>query len=177
MEIQHKISLIILFITVLNLSYSITKAQSEIPCSNPDASQFDFWVGEWNGQWKDSDGKIQTCSNSVTKILNSCVIEENFSTSDNTFTGKSVSVYNPAKKVWLQTWVDNSGAYMDFSGGFNENKMILHRKGKNKEGIEILQRMIFYDITQSSFYWNWEVSTDGGNTWKLIWKIYYTRKS
>lgn len=179
MEIHHKLSLIILFISVVSLSNSISYSQSEVnekPCTGPEYSQFDFWVGNWQASWTDSEGKMQTGSNLITKTLGGCVIEENFSTGDNTFTGRSFSVYNPVKKMWQQTWVDNSGGYLDFTGGMDGDKMILTRKGLNRKGEEIMQRMVFKDITTDSFTWNWESSADEGVSWNLMWQISYKKK-
>jgi len=67
------------------------------PCSSLEAKQFDFWVGEWDLTWQDKDGNTQTGSNIITKTLNNCVIEENFT--GGSFIGRSLSVYNPNKKV------------------------------------------------------------------------------
>jgi hypothetical protein len=179
MEINHKLSFVILFISFVSLSYSISYSQSdgnERPCSLPEFSQFDFWIGNWQASWIDSEGNVQTGSNVITKTLGGCVIEENFSTGDNTFTGRSFSVYNPVKKTWQQTWVDNTGGYLDFTGGIDGDNMILTRKGLNRNGDQIMQRMVFLDITSDSFTWNWESSTDEGYTWKLMWQIKYKRK-
>lgn len=52
--------------------------------------------------------------------------------------------------------------------------MILSRK-INYEGKEITQRMVFYNISENTFDWNWESSTDNGENWKLNWKIKYSR--
>lgn len=176
MEIIYKAGLALMIILAVTLSIAVTHAQvTEEPCSAPEASQFDFWVGKWQLDWKDPDGTIKNGTNAVNKILGSCVIEENFTSGDSTFFGKSVSVYNPAKKLWQQTWVDNSGAYLDFTGGMEGDKMILKRKAVTKKGTEVLQRMVFYGISNSEFYWDWEYSSDEGKTWSLVWKIHYTR--
>ncbi len=177
MEFIHKLGTIALLVYAVSLSYSIANAQTtEKPCSSPEASQLDFWVGEWNAEWTDQEGKIQTGSNTITKIFDGCAVEENFSTGDKSLIGKSLSAYNTVKKMWQQTWVDNSGSYLDFTGGMDGDKMIFVRKVMNKTGKEVIQRMVFYDITKNSFNWNWESSTDNGNTWNLAWKIKYTRK-
>jgi hypothetical protein len=89
--------------------------------------------------------------------------------------GKSFSVYNPRKNLWQQTWVDNYGSYLVFTGGYEEDKMTLVREVVNPEGKKIMQRMIFYNIDENSFDWNWEKSTDEGKSWELSWKIHYTR--
>ncbi len=157
------------------LSYSIARAQTTEPCSAHEHAQLDFWVGQWNAEWKNTDGKTETGTNIITKILDGCALEENFSASDKSLIGKSLSIYNINKKLWQQTWVDNTGAYLDFTGGFENDKMIFSRKVITKTGKEITQRMVFYDITANAFEWNWESSDDGGSTWKLLWKIHYTR--
>ena len=73
-------------------------------------TQFDFWLGEWDCAWGE-DGKG---SNRIERILDGKVIQENFDGSD--FLGISVSVWDSHRKLWCQTWVDNSGAYLDFTG-------------------------------------------------------------
>ena len=35
--------------------------------------------------------------------------------------------------------------------------------------------MVFYDIGENSLTWDWESSLDGGETWKLQWRIFYIR--
>lgn len=178
MELTHKICLAFLFISVISISYSITKAQT-FPdnCSTPEATQFDFWIGTWEGSWQNENGVTEKGTNVISKILGSCVVEENFSTEDGTFIGKSVSVYNSYKKSWQQTWVDNSGAYLDFTGGLDGDRMIMSRKSARKDGSPGLNRMVFYDITKNDFQWNWESSIDDGKTWTLLWKIHYVRKN
>lgn len=176
MGIIYKAALAVMFILAVTLSIAVTHAQTnDKPCSSPEASQFDFWVGKWQAKWIDSEDKPQYGENIITKGMNDCVIEENFSTDDKTFIGRSLSMYNPNKKIWQQTWVDNSGAYLDFTGGMEGDKMILKRKAVTKKGTEVMQRMVFYGISNSEFYWDWEYSSDEGKTWSLVWKIHYTR--
>jgi hypothetical protein len=71
-------------------------------------SQFDFWLGEWDCTWGE-DGKG---TNHVLRILDDKVIQENFSAPD--LKGMSVSVYDPERKLWCQTWVDNNGKLSRF---------------------------------------------------------------
>lgn len=178
MEIYQKIALAGMIFLAICTSISVSFSQTtDEPCKSPEASQFDFWVGSWQLDWKDPDGSVKTGSNVINKIFGSCVIEENFSSGDKSYLGKSISMYNPVKKLWQQTWVDNGGSYLDFTGGLDGDKMILKRKGINRNGIEVLQRMVFYDITKNEFSWNWEYSKDDGATWNLVWKIHYTRKA
>jgi len=36
--------------------------------------------------------------------------------------------------------------------------------------------MVWYNITENEFDWNWERSDDGGVTWDVKWQIKYKRK-
>ncbi len=150
--------------------------KNKIPCTMPEAKQFDFWVGEWDLEWDGANNTKVKGFNTIQKILGGCVIQENFKDPSAAFLGISVSMYNPRMNKWQQTWVDNQGSYLDFTGEFKDGKMTLQREFtvKNKK---ISQRMIFYNITEKQFDWNWEHSGDDGKTWSLDWKIHYTRKS
>ncbi len=143
-----------------------------VPCSAPESSQFDFWVGEWELTWADS-GRGQ---NTITRELDGCVIKESFSSSDaSPLVGVSMSVFVPNTGKWHQTWVDNQGSYLDFSGGFENGKMILSRTARPKGKPAFQQRMVWFDIQPNSLKWNWERSDDNGKTWSVVWAIDYTR--
>ena len=158
--------LLILFYFAISL-----EAQNTKPCTTDEGRQFDFWIGEWDASWEGGKGV-----NNVSKILDGCVIFEEFDASfSSKLVGKSVSVYNPRAGNWQQTWVDNSGGYLDFIGKWEEDKMILSRSVDIK-GVITMQRMIWYNISQDKFDWNWEKSTDNGKTWTVSWKINYTRR-
>ena len=160
------------------ISASIIFAQDEQPkpCSAPECRQFDFWLGEWDLTWIDKDGNEKKGSNTITAILDSCAIQEQFDGRPAmAFRGMSVSVYNVQKSVWQQTWVDNNGGYLDFTGALQDNEMTLSRKTE-RDGKEIWQRMRFYDIRTNTLKWDWEISDDDGKTWQLMWQIFYKRK-
>ncbi len=157
------------------LSFAQTK--EEKPCSTAEGRQFDFWLGDWKADWINKDGSHATGSNHVVSLFNGCAIEENFDGAPGTdLIGKSFSVYVPKEKIWKQTWVDNSGSYLDFEGKFENGKMILSRETIKEQGEVILQRMVYYNIAANEFDWNWEISNDNGKTWKTRWHIHYQRK-
>lgn len=141
-------------------------------CNAPQASQFDFWIGEWELTWNDT---IKG-TNTITKEMNDCVIYEHFNDPRNNYKGSSWSVYNTQTNQWQQTWVDNSGGYIELIGGMIGGKMILTTPERKSTTGTILHHMIFYNIGDDSFDWNWEASVDHGVTWDLKWKIHYQRK-
>jgi len=136
--------------------------------SNPE-NQFDFWLGDWNVIWGE-DGKG---TNHIERILDGRIIQENFIAPD--LHGMSVSSYDPERSLWCQTWVDNNGTYLDFTGKFEDNRMILSRDALVK-GQACKQRMVWYDIQENRLEWNWERSDDNGKSWRVLWQIHYTRK-
>jgi hypothetical protein len=134
---------------------------------NPE-NQFDFWLGEWEARWS-GDG---LGTNRVTRILDDKVIQEDFSAPD--LHGLSFSVFDGERQLWCQTWVDNNGSYLDFTGTFQDGKMILVRDAIVR-GERCQQRMVWYDIASDEFQWNWERSDDAGQTWRRLWQVHYRR--
>ena len=138
--------------------------------------QFDFWLGEWDVTWEGGAG-----TNSIARILDNQVIQERFTAfasgpDDQPLHGMSLSVYVPALENWRQTWVDNTGAYMDFTGGFGDGRMTLST-GQTVDGKPITQRMTFFDISEAALDWDWERSADGGESWTRLWRIHYRRRA
>jgi hypothetical protein len=132
-------------------------------------AQFDFWLGKWDARWGD-DGQG---TNTVTRILEEKIVQEDFACPD--FHGMSFSSYDPERKLWCQTWVDSNGTYLDFTGTFEGGKMVLTREAIVR-GEACKQRMVWYDIQKDNFEWNWERSDDGGKTWRVLWQIHYSRR-
>lgn len=152
------------------------------PCTSPEARQLDFWLGEWDLSWPSEQaggvaGELGTGKNSVTRLFDDCVIEENFTTDDASFRGHSVSVFDEGAGLWRQTWVDSAGAYLSFTGGFDEGNMILSTTPVETDDGVVVNRMIFTDVTEDALEWAWQRSTDGGDTWSDVWNISYRRRS
>ena len=143
-----------------------------------DSASYDFWVGKWDANWKNANGTTGSGTNHVFKVLDGTVIEENFAITGGAqsgFLGKSISVMD-AKKQWHQAWADNQGGYFDFTGEVIGEKKIFKTKLVERDGKKIIQRMVFYDIKEDSFTWDWEGTQNGGGTWNLLWRINYTRQ-
>jgi hypothetical protein len=61
------------------LVFPAASQQPTNACNQPEQKQFDFWVGEWKLTWPGPKGEVQHGSNSIHRVLDGCVIEENFS--------------------------------------------------------------------------------------------------
>ena len=101
------------------------------PCSEPQQKQLDFWVGEWDLTWPGNNaGETAHGTNSIRRILDGCIVEENFSGGEALhLRGKSVSIFDAIAGKWKQTWVDNEGGYLDFVGESKDGQMILGTRG------------------------------------------------
>ncbi len=160
--------------------FAAAQATEEPNCSAPQFRQFDFWIGDWDLSWpasQSSDMKPGHGSNHISAALDNCVIMENFDgTASIPLRGTSLSTYNRRSHKWQQTWVDNTGAYLDFAGEFNDGEMILTRQAVSPAGKRVLQRMVWKNITPSALDWSWQRSTDNGKNWEVLWPIHYARK-
>lgn len=168
-------------ILLILFSINVLFAQNDNPCSVPESKQFDFWMGEWNLTWPaeqmgGTKGELGRGTNSILKILDGCIIQEEFRFPAQNFNGYSVSVYSPAKKLWQQTWVDNQGSYLLFTGEFSDGKMSLKTVPYKRGDKEIISRMVFKNINKISFDWDWQRSEDGGQSWIDVWNIHYEKK-
>jgi hypothetical protein len=164
---------------LLLFCFFLSSAQnnSQKPCSAPEASQFDFWVGDWIATWSDS----LHGTNHIEKMFGNCTVHENFSIPKTNFLGQSWSVYNANYKQWQQTWVDSQGGYIALTGGMVGDSLILTTAERTVPASispsgKLMSRMVYYNIKPDSFDWSWEASTDGGKLWKQNWLIHYRRK-
>jgi hypothetical protein len=172
-----RLALAVLALTCASGAQQNSTAQTQ-PCSEAEQKQLEFWVGEWDLTWPGNNaGEIAHGTNSIRRILDGCVVEENFSGGDAMhLRGRSVSIIDTTAAKWKQTWVDNEGGYLDFVGEFKDGQMILGRESTRPDGSKRLQRMVFKNITHDEFDWSWEGSKDGGKTWSVVWPIHYKRK-
>lgn len=169
--------LLTLIVMVLAITSNVF-AQTSISELEPEA-YFDFWVGEWELSWTDNQGNEGAGTNTIERILDGVVIQENFEATKGSldgYKGRSVSVYNPQRQSWHQAWVDNQGGYIDLKGSVDGEKRIFQTDERpGPPGGTIINRMVFYDIKKDSFTWDWESSQDGGESWSLNWRILYQR--
>ena len=152
------------------------------PCDTPEGHQLDFWLGEWELSWPAEQfggkpGDQGHGTNTVTRILDDCIVQEAFHFPGGSFKGHSVSVYDARAKLWRQTWVDNQGGYLAFTGKFEDGKMELRTAPYERDGTTYVSRMVFRDITPDGLRWDWQRSKDGGKTWQDLWNIRYQRKA
>jgi hypothetical protein len=147
-------------------------------CSTAEYRQLDFWVGDWDAEFALPGGKTGHAVNRITRDeFGHCVIAEHFQQADIGYLGASFSMYDPSKKKWLQTWVDNGGAYISLIGGPVQGQphsfelVTVEPKGPK----QTWSRMIWQDVKPDSFTWRWQAKQADGS-WADSWVIKYTRR-
>jgi hypothetical protein len=134
----------------------------------PDA--LDFWIGDWTVSWPGGTG-----TNQIRRILDDHVVEEVFEChgSDGSLYGRSHSVLDATDGHWKQTWVDSSGAYLDFVGILVDRRISFQRSALDEHNV--LQRMVWLNVRDDSFHWEWQRSVDHGVSWQVSWPLSYLR--
>ncbi len=71
------------------------------PCSAPEQKQMDFWVGDWDLTWTgNSSVGAGHGTNSIKRILDGCIVGENFSGGESMhLRGRSVSIFEARWQV------------------------------------------------------------------------------
>jgi hypothetical protein len=167
------------FAAIIFLSASLTVfAQKDSSafapvCMLPEAKKFDFLLGKWKLKWNDSLSGTKT----VTKELDSCTVYENYIDDPKTgsYKANSYTIYNQWMKNYSQTMMDNKGYFMISTGEWKNDKMYFVHKFKNPEGKTQIHRQVYYNIKSDTMDWDWETSSDEGNTWKKEMTIHYTK--
>jgi hypothetical protein len=88
--------------------------------------------------------------------------------------GTTVRVYDPQERIWRVTWIDpvkRARVHLDaHQVGADIVQIGTHANGESR-------RWIFSDITQDSFTWRGEGSSDGGKTWRLYAEYFARRRN
>lgn len=147
-------------------------APAAIPCAGPEFRQFDFWVGRWDVYATGSDTLV--AHSLIERLYGGCAIRENWMPLTGTG-GGSLSNYVAAEGGWRQTWLDSSGARVEFTGGWTGAAMVITGSwpGAVTPGQDALVRMTYTAAADGSVRQFGEASTDGGMTWTTTFDFTY----
>ena len=145
--------------------------QQQPPCAQPEARQFDFWVGDWEVH---ANGKLAG-RNHISRIHGDCTVLEEYTAASSAYEGKSFNFYDPTDGLWHQVWVDNSGLRLNLSGTFSDGHMQLSGKRVNPKGESVVDRITWTPNDDGSVRQFWEISKDDGETWQVGFDGLYTR--
>lgn len=159
--------------------FAVLKKQAQHnlkPCADtPENRQFDFWVGEWSVET--TQGGVPAGQSKIELILGDCVVQENWQSNGNPYSGKSYNMYNSALKRWEQYWVDNSAGNIFFYGGLKDGVMDYWTDEiPQPSGPPLKRHLQFFRLSPDKVRQFSQGSTDGGKTWKPEYDFTYMRK-
>jgi hypothetical protein len=91
-------------------------------CSSAEHRAFDFWVGRWDVYRTDTDALV--AHSLIERMYDGCAIRESWMPHGRAG-GGSLSAWDPAARMWRQTWVDSANAHASFEGGIESGAMVL----------------------------------------------------
>lgn len=144
-------------------------------CATPQHRQFDFWVGAWDVY---PTGTNQLIAHSlIERRYNGCAIRENWMPLRGQG-GGSFSAWRPGTGAgsgnWRQTWVDSSGAWVEFTGGMDGAAMVLTGPWAGAaNGQDGVVRMRYTREADGAVRQFGQVSTDNGATWTTSFDFTY----
>ena len=144
------------------------------PCATPQDRQFDFWLGRWNVT--DNTTGRPDGTNDITSELKGCVLQEHWIGAGGGH-GTSFNHYDSARKLWHQTWVDDSGGILYLDGSWKNGSMVLSGARTIRAGKRVIDRITFTPRPDGSARQWWQVSRDGGKTWSTSFDGIYRKAS
>lgn len=146
-------------------------------CSDQAFRAFDYWLGSWdvfNAQG-DTIGH-----NLIRRVSAGCAIREEWTPTRQGFPGTSVNFWDPQDTSWHQVWVGGGGQILRLRGAPREDgTMVLAGESKTPRGV-VLNRLSWIpdQLPQpTEVEQRWELSTDGGSNWQVVFQGFYRRAS
>lgn len=170
-----RLAAVFLALTVLASGASAIQAA---PCDGPEYRAFDFWIGEWDVHRP--DGSLAG-RNRIEKVYGGCALQETYAATSagaaaTSYRGESLNAYDAGRKVWHQTWVDNSGLLLLLDGGLEDGKMVLQGTTLAPDGTATRHRITWTPNPDGTVRQLWE-SAEGaeGGTWTTAFDGLYRR--
>lgn len=161
----------LLIILGLTTAANAATPPSPPPCGDAAHRQFDFWAGDW--RVTKPDGTFAG-TNHITQEYGGCVLHEHYVTGKG-YSGESLNMYDSARKVWHQTWVDDGGLLLTLEGHWDGKSMILEGMAPTQTGEMAKQRITWTPAADGSVRQLWETA-DAKGAWTVAFDGKYTKK-
>jgi hypothetical protein len=159
------------------LSAAVAAAAPPPPpgCDTSDSHAFDFWIGRWAVEPIASPGRLVAHS-LIESVASGCAIRETWSPLSGAG-GTSLSAFRPEQMGWKQTWVDATGAWVEFHGGRQGPLMVIQGVWPASGHPTRITRMTYAPNADGSVEQRGETSDDGGGHWSPSFDFLYKRAS
>jgi hypothetical protein len=142
------------------------------PCATDQHRAFDFWVGRWDVYPRGSDKLV--AHSLIERLYGGCAIRENWMPLKGAG-GGSLSAFVPEEQGWRQTWIDSSGARVEFKGAAGPGRIVLTGwwPGVLGPGKGAIVRMTYTKEEGGAVRQQGETSIDGGKSWQPSFDFLY----
>lgn len=158
-------------------------------CPEPEAAQFDFWLGEWNVVSRNrppGDGEWVTTGSATDRVytaVGGCAVVEHWRgyafPSAGHIVGFSVRAWEPGAREWrlVLLWpVAGPPAFVESRGVFADGRGLFTRSFTSPAGDSLLGGLRFDAIESDAFRWANGISRDRGDSWESTWTMEFTRR-
>ncbi|HUL94854.1 MAG TPA: hypothetical protein VLT89_02525 [Usitatibacter sp.] len=149
---------------------SYGQAPRPVPCSAPEAHQFDFWIGDWDVF--EPDGKLSG-TNRIERLYG-CALHESWKSKE--LQGQSFNVFDARRGLWHQTWVDSNSSLLVLEGGMRGGSLTMSDATlPGRKDAARVNEITWTPNADGSVRQHWRVTKDGGKTWETAFDGKYVR--
>lgn len=151
-----------------------TFSQEQVNTESSPYRHFDFWIGEWEVYTNDE----LVGHNKIELLQNGFLIQENWTSEKESFTGTSYNFYNLKIKKWQQVWIDKNGSNLLLNGNLIDGKMVLQSEGDSNMGEpNSIHKITWAPMPNGDVKQTWESTTDNGENWSIQFQGIYKKKN
>lgn len=131
--------------------------------SRPPNREFDFALGTWRIQRSADVGGPSEGTATYSTDLSGCLFEERIQ-GTNGYQGWSFNTWHSITQKWHRMFVDNRGLRLVTEGGLTGGAMVM--RGTQRVGPTTVDVRVSWTPRAGGLVQRWELSTDGGVTWR-----------
>ena len=143
----------------------------------PEASQFDFLVGEWTVDVASKSANAPPRYRGVRqarKTLNGLGIVNEYAVGDDAnqvvYSGTTLRAFDTKTGTWTMRYIDQfggqTGRWSELVGTKDGQEIHVEQRGRSADGRTTILKIRYFDIQPNHFTWTADYSSDGGATWE-----------
>jgi hypothetical protein len=155
---------------------SVAQHEPTIQAPPPEASQFDFLLGEWTVNVTSKATATPPQYKALWrawKTLNGLGVVDEYAVSDDAgrvvYGGTTLRVFDTKAGSWTMRYVDQlggkTGRWAELVGVKEGPEMHVEQRGQSPDGRTTILKIRYYNIEPDRFSWAADQSSDGGATW------------
>lgn len=149
-----------------------TGAHRPVSGTTGTAAWFDFMVGTWTYEFPNGSGTHETSRRHGDVVLQSEVAG---AFGETLFSGTSIMSFDSESGAWNKVWIDSLSNFLVMDVSKNPDGALTESwEMPNTDG-SVVMRQSYHEVTERSFVTVLEVSSDGGESYRIARRNVYTR--